>query len=327
MIAFERSELISFEAFMRRALFDPGRGYYTRRIREVGLRGDFTTAPMLSQAPARAIAAWAAKALEETRCRDLIEIGPGEGQLAGAVMARLPLRVRMRTRLHLVETSHPLAERQRVLLGARARWHATPAEALAACGGNAVIYSNELVDAFPVRRFQLGADGRWRELFVELADGKFIAEHFRETNLPESSAFGQKFPCGQIIEVHDSYFHWLAEWMPDWQRGRMLTIDYGAPVESLYHRQPRGSARGYLHQQVRAGTDVYQNIGRQDLTADVNFTDLENASAAWTRPGSLMNFADFLKPHITSGDPADEAMCDIPGPGDAFMVLDQKRRF
>ena len=58
-----------------------------------------------------------------------------------------------------------LAALQRKLLGRRAHWHATPAVALAACGGRAVIFSNELVDAFPVRRFQLAADG-WRELAV-----------------------------------------------------------------------------------------------------------------------------------------------------------------
>ena len=49
-----------FEEFMRRALYDPERGYYARRITGVGRRGDFTTAPMLSAAPAKAIAAWAA---------------------------------------------------------------------------------------------------------------------------------------------------------------------------------------------------------------------------------------------------------------------------
>ena len=51
---------IPFEEFMRRALYDPEHGYYARSIAGVGRRGDFTTAPMLSEAPARAIATWAA---------------------------------------------------------------------------------------------------------------------------------------------------------------------------------------------------------------------------------------------------------------------------
>ena len=127
---------------------------------------------MLSDLPAKAIATWAARALRETGCRDLIEIGPGEGKLAAAVMKSLPWHVRWKTRLHLVETSGPLAEIQRKSLGGRATWHDSPAAALAACGGKAVIFSNELVDAFPVRKFQKTIDG-WRELAVSFeADGK-----------------------------------------------------------------------------------------------------------------------------------------------------------
>jgi SAM-dependent MidA family methyltransferase len=40
-----------FSDFIARALYDPQRGYYTRRIRDVGgSRGDFATSATLSQA-------------------------------------------------------------------------------------------------------------------------------------------------------------------------------------------------------------------------------------------------------------------------------------
>ncbi len=45
---------ITVEKFMERALYDPEHGYYSRRITGVGRHGDFTTAPMLSGAPAKA---------------------------------------------------------------------------------------------------------------------------------------------------------------------------------------------------------------------------------------------------------------------------------
>lgn len=162
---------VSFEQFMARALHDPQHGYYARGISAVGRRGDFTTAPMLSEAPARAIAAWAVLAMKETGWRNLIEVGPGEGKLAAGVLKNLPWHIRWRTRLHLVETSAPLAARQRELLGKRATYHTTIQQALSACGGNAVIYSNELVDAFPVRRFQnTGHD--WQEMAVAFDEQK-----------------------------------------------------------------------------------------------------------------------------------------------------------
>ena len=42
---------------MARALFDPERGYYTRHIKTVGARGDFSTSATLSPALGHAIAA------------------------------------------------------------------------------------------------------------------------------------------------------------------------------------------------------------------------------------------------------------------------------
>jgi SAM-dependent MidA family methyltransferase len=303
---------ICFEQFMAKALHDPETGYYARRISGVGRNGDFTTAPMLSDAPARAIAAWAARAMRESGCRNLIEIGPGEGRLAAGVLKNLPWHLRWKTRLHLVETSVPLAERQRKLLGNRATWHRTMRDAIAACGGNAVIFSNELVDAFPVRRFQKTAEG-WQELAVSFDEQRRAHESLLPpAPLPDSSGFLESHPPGQCIEVHDSYRRYLAEWLPLWKSGRMLTIDYGAAAETLYHRRPRGTVRAYLLQQRLEGPAIYQNPGRQDLTADVNFTDLQNWSRPWISTQQVMSFGEFLQ--------------DAPAEcGLAFLVLDQTR--
>ena len=55
----------------------------------------------------------------------------------------------------------------------------------------------------------------------------------------------------------------------------MLTIDYGETMPALYQRRPAGTLRGYAHHQRLAGSEIYQAPGRLDLTADVNFSDLE----------------------------------------------------
>lgn len=312
---------IPFEQFMAQALHDPQHGYYARRITGVGRRGDFTTAPMLSDAPAQAIAAWVVRAFRETGCRNLIEMGPGEGTLAAGVLCHLPWHVRLRTRLHLVETSAPLADQQRKLLGKHASWHRSPQDALAACGGNAVIYSNELVDAFPVRRFQK-TDLGWRELAVHFDENRQVDESLLPpAPLPDSSGFLDSHPIGQWIEVHESYQRFLKEWLPLWKSGRMLTIDYGATTETLYHRRPLGSIRGYLFQQRLEGPAIYENPGRQDLTADVNFTDLRNWSQPWLNEQKLTSFGEFLQ-----GSQDDGGLMDPHGAGAAFLVLDQRRR-
>ena len=317
------SSHIRFDHFMERALYDPRHGYYAHRITGIGRRGDFTTAPMLSAAPARAIAAWAARALRGSGCRDLIEVGPGEGTLAAAVLRHLPWHIRWRTRLHLVETSPVLTSLQQKLLGRRARWHRTLQEALAVCGGRAVIFSNELVDAFPVRRFQRSSDG-WRELAVSLdANHRAHESLLPAAPLPPSSAFDQAHPPGQWIEVHDSYREWLTAWLPAWQAGRLLTIDYGATAADLYHRRPNGTIRAYLYHQRLEGPAIYANPGRQDLTADVNFTDLTDWSVPWAATSSLLSLREFSHPFADPHNPLDQALLDPHSAGDAFLVLDQ----
>jgi len=307
---------LRFDRFMELALHDPERGYYARRIRGVGKGGDFTTTPMLTPALGKAVAAWAKSGLKESGCRDLIELGPGEGVLAESVMKAFPWW--SKPRLHLVERSVPLREKQAARLGKRVTWHDTIESALNACGGKACVYSNEFADAFPVRRFRREENG-WSELFLEPQESWQACDE-----LPDSSVFALSFPPGQIVEVAESYHNWLRGWLPKWQTGRMLTIDYGTPVDTLYHRRPRGTVRAYFIQQRLEGPAIYQNPGRQDLTADVNFTDLQTWSAPSAETVQLMTQREFLLPHADLVNPADAHAADANGAGGSFLVLEQR---
>lgn len=314
------SEPLRFDRFMAAALHDPDQGYYASRIRGVGRRGDFTTTAVHSPALGKAIASWADRALREEKCRHLIELGPGEGSLAQSVLRNLPWHRRLRTRLHLVETSESLREKQRTLLGSRASWHASIQHALDACGGNACLYSNEFADAFPVRRFRKG-DDHWDELHL-LPD----RESWRPVDeLPESTLFHHPWPKRQVVEVHQSYREWLSRMLPHWRRGRLLTIDYGARDKDLYHRQPNGSLRAYFHHQCLSGAEAWARPGHQDLTADINFSDLMQWSQPETQLLSLTTQSEFLAPHIDADNPADRFAIDPAGSGTAFLCLDQSR--
>ena len=235
--------------------------------------------------------------------------------------------MRWKTRLHLVETSAPLREIQRRRLGGRARWHVTAAAVLAACCGRAVIFSNELVDAFPVRVFEKTTDG-WREVAL-VPDASAATGNPREcllpaAPLPPSASFAMHHPVGQRVEVHDSYRLWLQQWLPRWLAGRMLTLDYGSTAESLYHRRPRGTLRAYLLQHRLEGPVIYQNPGRQDLTADVNFTDIAAWARPWAIPQEPLTFANFLRQHLPLQMSANPCLLDPNGSGGAFLVLDQQ---
>ena len=302
---------IPFERWMREALYHPQFGYYTSGIRGIGRRGDFTTWPVLHDSLARAIARWALENKPPGRWH-LIEIGAGTGELAAGVLRAIGWW--NRPRYHIVEVSPPLRAEQQKRLGRNATWHSSAAEALNACEGAALIFSNELADAFPCRIFQKH-DAAWRELALRIDDGR-ILETWRETPLPESTVFSHEWPEGQRVEVQESYHQWQQEWQPAWKQGTMLTIDYGDTCPALYHRRPQGTLRAYAHHQRLEGSEAHAGFGTRDLTVDVNFSDLQK----WTDSATgFSTLAEFLARQRAGEIPS------LAEAGQAFKVLLQSR--
>lgn len=302
---------VPFERFMREALHHPEFGYYGSRIRSVGRGGDFSTWPTLDSSVARAIA----RMVRASKLRDVIEIGAGTGALAAGIFRALGVFGRIRHRYHIVDTSSGLVEQQKTMLAGRGvRWHASMTDALAACGGRAFVFSNELVDAFPCRVHVRTPDG-WSELHVKFEGGRAV-EHLVAAPAPDTALPLETFPEGSRIEWHPAYREWMRSWLPAWRGGLLLTIDYGGRGESLYHRRPAGSVRAYAHQQRLTGDEVYKAFGRRDITADVNFDDLARWGAEdglTTR--SLQTLGDFLAGQgITPTGRFQDA-------GEAFFVL------
>jgi SAM-dependent MidA family methyltransferase len=317
---------VPFRRFMDAALYDPDFGYYTRRIRTVGARGDFSTSATLSPQLAGAIAAWVQSGVGQG-LRHVIEIGPGSGVLHQAMRQALGWRGRWHWHSHLVERSPGLRARQQRTLGRLTRgvqWHQDPAAALAAAGGHALIFSNELVDAFPVTLLQRHG-GQWQEVWLELqADGRLV-ESLRGLPAPATTLNPADFPEGQRVEVHDSYHEWLLTWLPQWRAGTMLTIDYGDTVDQLYHRRPQGTLRGYHQHQALAGLEIYRDPGHCDLTADVNFSDLIHwGEAAGVSTVSLETQAVFLSQYGQVRSGVDLRLQDPLGAGGAFRCLIQR---
>jgi SAM-dependent MidA family methyltransferase len=181
------------------------------------------------------------------------------------------------------------------------------------------LYSNEFFDAFPVRLFQRDATG-WQEVFVQRRNGRWMEFLLDVEKLPPSSVWRRSWPMGQRVEVHDSVHRWFEGLATHWRRGAMLTIDYGAPLEEMYHRQPCGSLRAYFLQQRITGAGVYENVGRQDLTADVNFTDMQEWTSAFATSSPLQFQRDFLLPWVDLENPGDCHAVASHGAGEAFRV-------
>ncbi|MFZ4596703.1 MAG: SAM-dependent methyltransferase, partial [Verrucomicrobiaceae bacterium] len=292
-------------------------GYYTARIRTVGARGDFSTTATLSAQLGSAIAAWLLAEAKATDVTTIIEVGGGDGPLMKSVLSALGWWQRRRFRVLMVEASPVLMKQQQDKLKGRVQaWFGTLPEALQACEGEALIFSNELLDAFPVDLVHWDGDA-WQEVWID--GGREVLVPLTILRNP-FSALRSTPAKPQRYELATALHSWLHGWLPHWQRGSMLTIDYGDEFPAVYHRRPRGTLRAYLFQQRLEGADVYANPGRQDITCDVNFTDWR----AWLTDAGLSEMfyekqAAFLQRGGQVKSQADHFVQEVGGAGTAFQ--------
>ncbi|MBI3760023.1 MAG: SAM-dependent methyltransferase, partial [Deltaproteobacteria bacterium] len=160
---------ISVAAYMALALGHPRHGYYMTRD-PFGVRGDFMTAPEISQLFGECLAVWCAlnwDAMRRPLPVRVVELGPGRGTLMADVMRtleRIAPDLARGAAIHLVETSPALRTKQEgALRGRRVAWHDTLARVPA---GPLLLVANEFFDALPVEQFVRAGEG-WRERVVD----------------------------------------------------------------------------------------------------------------------------------------------------------------
>lgn len=311
--------------FMEVALYDEECGYYSKNIPGIGFRGDFSTSATMSNLMARRIVALWRDSCKALGCRlPIIEIGGGNGDMAMAVRREFSLWEKMFARYLMVDRSPSLRTLQRLVAGSAVTICSSVEKALQKVNGRAFIFSNELPDAFPARQFVF-QNGEWWELGLTVDNGRVIRQAHKQA-LPSSTVFAHWAREGQVVEVHDSYFKWYAEWQKHWQAGTFLTIDYGQTVDKLYYRRPAGSLRGYKAHTLLQTDELPAMAGHCDITADVNFSDLINLARGCE--GDIVQYdsqRNFLLPLADLTKPEEKHLVAEGGAGTYFNVLIQHR--
>lgn len=257
-------------------LYDPQDGYYTRHIRTIGRHGDFSTTPQLTNLLGDALACWIKQRKQHLRLphgAGLIELGPGLGELFAQTWKSLGWWHRRTYRPALVELSPVLCVLQKSRLAHmrhRINWFQRSADALGISQGQALLWGHEFADAFPPTFYQRH-QGQWHELWVvRRPNGELrLALSHQPTKLPH---LGDDWPEGQRVEIPDQLVKYLRELLIVLNKGTLLLIDYGGCPHEIYHRRPRGTLRSYYHHQRDEGLAALANLGRRDLTCDVDFT-------------------------------------------------------
>ncbi len=269
---------IGFERYMHLALNEPGLGYYASPDEKLGASGDFVTAPELSDALARGLAAVLAPNLRRLENPVVLELGAGHGTLAAQLLDSLAELGLERVRYLILETSAALRARQQHVLGDRATW----LERLPAAPIHGAIIANEVADALPVSCFvKRGGDAI--PLGVARRDDGF--EWSAGSPEPTLAAavrgleeqLGMPLPDGYRSEIALALPAWIGALAASLERGALCVVDYGY-VRRDYYRLERDGGTLICHYRHRAHDDPFLYPGLQDISAWVDFSACADAA-------------------------------------------------
>ena len=281
---------ITFAEFMSYCLYEPGLGYYTSPGKKVGAEGDFYTSSNVHQVFGRLIAReihrmW--QTMAEPAEFDIVEVGAGNGRLAADVMnalSGLDPRFYAAATCRLIEAEPSLRELQQEMLKEhlhKVDWSAPADLASGRISISGCLYSNELIDSFPVHLVEWTEEGL-REVYVTATEEEF-GEIIAEPSTPELATYlerlGMALHTGQRAEINLAAPAWLKSVAAALTRGYVMTIDYGFPAVELYTpMRKNGSLLCYYRHTIEE--NPYIRVGQQDITSHVDFTTLIHAGEA-----------------------------------------------
>lgn len=262
--------------YMRLCLTHPEWGYYKSRD-PLGSKGDFVTAPEVSQMFGEMIGVWISIAWQTLGCPNpfvLGELGPGRGTLMADALRALKSQPEMTRamRLVLLETNDDLRRVQGERLADHHPAFVHEISEFAALDAPLILIANEFFDALPIRQYQFDA-GHWHERLIGALGDDLVwglSPNPIDTNalpaLPAEPENGAIFEDAPLAESTMSEIAALLRR----QGGAALVIDYG-----YTHTQTGATFQGIANHTY---ADPFADPGRADLTAHVDFARLVAAA-------------------------------------------------
>jgi len=288
----ENGKPIGFDVFMNFALYDPWLGYYRSSKNIFGHQGDFITAPETSDLFGYSVAKQFAQIINGG---NVLEFGAGSGVLAKQILFELGRIKSLPKKYYIMELSGQLKQQQKQTILSvlpdlinRVEWLTE-----FPIGFSGVVIANEVLDAIPAKRI-IFSNGRFVELGVDFVDGNFQWKPFDETYSNSLTLLPTICDEGYTTEVNLQALAWIDSLYSAMNKGTVLLIDYGMDRNEYHHPQRKnGTLR--CHYRHKASNDPFENIGKQDITTSVNFSDIaDHAVKAGFKLSGYCNQAMFL---------------------------------
>ncbi|MDQ4058994.1 MAG: SAM-dependent methyltransferase, partial [Actinomycetota bacterium] len=278
----ESSGPVSFAAFQETALYHPEHGYYSQDVERSGWRGHFLTSAELDPAFG---ALWAIafrrtwESLGKPDEFEIVEIGPGEGGFARAVLDAAGGDFADALSYRLVERLPKLVERQMARLSAfdNVMWSSSIEEVVGIAAG--CIFANEVLDNLPVHLLEQRG-GALVELFVAAEGGELVLRPDRVSDPALEdlvAAAGLRYEEGHRVEVGLAAIEFTRAAAKALRRGNVVLVDYGVTWAEL-ERRPSGTLLSYSS----SGTDegLLERPGEKDITSHANWDLVRGALEA-----------------------------------------------
>ena len=265
---------ISFAQFMAIALYEPGVGYYSEPAR-VSESGDFFTSPATHPAFGALLTVqlhqmWLA--LGSPDPFRVMEMGAGSGLLGDDIVS-------FTSSLDAAFAS--ALTYQRLDRASPEFSTAISAPGLDCSEPFHCVLSNELLDAFPVLLFQI-ENGTVREKFVT-QNGDHLEFQLDDVSDPEIASriepYLGELPDGYESEICLGLMSWAEQLSTNVTSGYVISIDYGYTRDAFYAPQ-RSLGTLQCHYRHTVDADPMARIGKQDISAHVDFTAVDEAMAA-----------------------------------------------
>lgn len=287
---------MTIERYMGLCLNDKEEGYYKKQ-QAFGTKGDFITAPEISQMFGEILAIWMIQIWQKQSIQTnftLCEIGPGQGTLMFDILytiKKLAPDYLKKSEIILIETSPRLTKIQKEKLSSydlpicwQTSFHKIKDQPL-------FLIANELLDALPIRQFILKKQKLFeRKVQYDSQKEKFFfIEDTKQTHTSYNTAFSliEQNYCGIIEDSpqRDNLIKDISQFIAK-NGGAALFVDYGSLTPAFGDTLQAVLQHNYH--------PVLEDPGLCDLTAHVDFYSLAKTATECQCAAFGMTQGDFL---------------------------------
>jgi len=265
---FKKEKCLPVDRFFQNVLYDKKNGYYATK-QPFGEKGDFITAPKISNLFSEIIAIWMLSTwnvLGKPKNFNIIELGSGDGSLTKillSVFKKFP-DFNIAKKIYIYEISNFLKKKQKKNIKSNnVKWIKNFKNIN---NGPVIFFGNEFFDAIPIKQFK-NEKGLLFEKYYELNKNNKIKEIYKKASKQDISTINSYKSLKKLkfIEFPKYGFEELKKIIKKISQvnGCILMIDYG-----YFKSNSKNTLQSVMNHKKNK---LLNNLGKADITSHVNF--------------------------------------------------------